>query len=248
MFSIKHIIILGVCALYALGALLLLSRKRPSLEGTVKLLLTVGVISETLKVFTYIVRNESTYGGYLPKTDLPFHLCSMQLILMVILMLSKSEKLKRALYSFMLPTCLIGGFAALMLPTSSSLSLPVITVQYFLYHTSIIVFAIYLLMSEEIRFEFRDYTMACLLLFVTFFVAIYLNSWINDYEHPINFMYVVNPPVEGLPFLNKNRGWLVYILRYAALAYFCVTLCFLRPVAQKLRSLFAGKKACTEGK
>lgn len=245
MFGTKHIVILVVCAAYAAAALILLKKKKPSLETVTKLLLAVGVISETLKICAYIVKNEAEYGGYLPKTDLPFHLCSMQLILMVVIVLSSSEKVKRTLYAFMLPTCLIGGFAALMLPTSSSLSMPVITVQYFLYHTSIIVFAIFLYMTKEIRFDFHDYVSACLMLFAAFFVAVYLNGWINDYQHPVNFMYVVNPPVEGLPYLNKNNGWLSYIIRYAVLAYVCVTLCFIRPVAGKLKSL-PGKKETAE--
>ncbi len=243
LFGTKHLIILAFCAAYAVCTILFLVKKKPSLGAVTKVLLVIGIISETLKLCSYIVANETEYGGYLPKTDLPFHLCSIQLIFMVILVLSKSDRVKRTLYSFMLPTCLIGGFAALMLPTSSSLNMPVITVQYFLYHTSIIVFAIYLYLSEEFKPEFRDYTAACLMLLATFFLAIYLNGWVNDYEHAINFMYVVNPPVEGLPYLNKNHGWLVYIVHYAVLAYVCITLCYIRPVAGKIRSLFSRKEA-----
>lgn len=242
MFSTKHFILLFICALYTFCSLLLLKKRKPTLDIAVKTLLTIGIITETLKVCAYIVKNEETYGGYLPKTDLPFHLCSIQLIIMTVIVLSKNERTKRALYSFMLPTCLIGGFAALLLPTSSALGMPVITVQYFLYHTSIIVFAIYLYMSDELRFEFRDYTSTCLILFASFLVAVYLNGWINDYEHPVNFMYVVNPPVSGLPYLNKNHGWLIYIIRYAALAYFAVTACYIHPVAQKIKSLFGHSK------
>lgn len=241
MFGTKHLIILAICVVYAVCAIVLLTKKKPSLAAVTKILLAIGIVSETLKVCSYIVANEDTLGGYLPKTDLPFHLCSMQLLLMMVIVLAKSENLKRKLYSFMLPTCLIGGFAALMLPTSSSLNMPVITVQYFLYHTSIIVFAIYLYITDEFRPSFRDYTSACLLLFAAFFVAVYLNSWINDYEHPINFMYVVNPPVDGLPFLNKAHGWLTYIVHYACLAYACVTLCYIRPVAGKIKSVLERK-------
>ena len=53
---------------------------------------TIGIISEIIKVVYYIVRNESTHGGYLPKTDLPFHLCSIQIIFLAILHYSKNEK------------------------------------------------------------------------------------------------------------------------------------------------------------
>ena len=106
-----------VCVVYIVLALCFLLKKKPPLSKVVKWLLAIGIISETLKVCTYIVINEEKFGGYLPKTDLQFHLCSMQIILMVILAIAKNEKLKKTLYAFMLPSCLIGGVAALLLPT-----------------------------------------------------------------------------------------------------------------------------------
>ena len=112
--------------------------------------------------------------------------------------------------------------------------MPVVTVQYFLYHASIIVYAVYLYLTKEICFEVKDYGSALLMLYGCFFVSIYLNSWINDYSHPINFMYVVAPPKEGLPYLNKDNGWLSYILRYAFLAVVCVTACYVKPIYRSL--------------
>lgn len=236
MFGTKHVIFLAICTGYIIASLYLLNKKKPSLKAVLRMLLGIGIVSETLKIASYITVNEASYGGYLPKTDLPFHLCSVQIIFMLILVLSENEKLKRILYAFMLPTCLIGGMAALLIPTSSSLSMPVITVQYFLYHASIFIYAVYLYMTEEIHFEVKDYVSALLMLYGFFFVAIYLNSWVNDYSHPINFMYVVAPPIEGLPYLNKENGWLSYILRYALLAIVCVTACYSVPLYKSLAS------------
>lgn len=237
MFGTKHIIVLAVCAVYIAAMLALLAKKRPPLRLVIRALFAIGVISETLKVFTYIVINEKTYGGYLPKTDLPFHLCSVQIIFMLIIVLTENEKIKGVLRAFMLPTCLIGGIAAMLLPTSSSISNSVITVQYFLYHSSIVIYAVYLYMTDEVHFTLRDWRNALLMLLAFFFIAIYLNSWVNDYEHNINFMYVVNPPVENLPYLNKNHGWLVYMIHYAALAFFAVTMCYIKPVAKAIKGM-----------
>lgn len=239
MFGTKHIIVLAVCAVYIAAMLALLAKKRPPLRLVIRALFAIGVISETLKVFTYIVINEETYGGYLPKTDLPFHLCSVQIIFMLITVLTENEKIKGVLRAFMLPTCLIGGIAAMLLPTSSSISNSVITVQYFLYHSSIVIYAVYLYMTDEVHFTLRDWRNALLMLLAFFFIAIYLNSWVNDYEHNINFMYVVNPPVENLPYLNKNHGWLVYMIHYAALAFFAVTMCYIKPVAKAVKGMLA---------
>ncbi len=235
MYGTKHLIILAVCLLYIIGVSLLLQKKQVPLKIAVRLLLGVGIISESLKVCSYIIKNEAEMGGYLPKTDLPFHLCSVQILFMILLVLSENEKLKRVLIAFMLPTCLVGGAAALLLPTSSSLNMPVVTVQYFLYHSSIIVFSLYLYRSPEVRFTFRDYISALLMLFGVFFAAIYINSALNDYQNNINFMYVVKPPMEGLPYLNNDKGWLVYILRYALLAVAAVSACYCRPILAKIR-------------
>ena len=248
MFGTKHIIILLICLVYILASIVFLNKKKPALKTVLRILLVIGLFSETLKIGSYIVANEATYGGYLPKTDLPFHLCSVQIIFMPILVLSGNEKLKRVLYAFMLPTCLIGGIAALLIPTSSSLSMPVVTVQYFLYHASITVYAVYLYLTKEIRFEIKDYVSSLLMLYGFFFVSIYLNSWINDYSHPINFMYVVAPPKEGLPYLNKDNGWLSYILRYAFLAVVCVTACYVKPICRGLARKFGKNSTKAHGK
>ncbi len=81
MFGTKHIVLLALCALAgALGCVFL---RKLELKKWFRLLLYVGIVSETIKVFYYILSNEKTYGGYLPKTDLPFHLCSVQLLSLI---------------------------------------------------------------------------------------------------------------------------------------------------------------------
>ena len=137
----------------------------------------------------------------------------------------------------MLPTCLVGGIAALLIPTSSSLNVWTITVEYFGYHAMITCFAIYLFRSKEITFTAKDYVNTLIMLFATFFVAIYLNSWIADYVQNVNFMYVVGPPQSGLPYLNKDHGWLVYIVHYALLAVFVVTLIYIKPIITYFKML-----------
>lgn len=248
MFGLKHLLLLGACVC-AVTALTLLGRKLP-LKTWYRILLVTGIVSETLKVFSYIIANEGILGGYLPKTDLPFQLCSIQLIFIGILNFSKNEKIHRFLLAFMLPTCLIGGAAAMLLPTSSSLNMPVITVQYFLYHSVIVAFALHLLTSKEITWEVRDWLHALSFLALMGLAAIYLNSIVYDvvktveadgkivsveYFSRVNFMYVVDPPASGLPFLNKDHGRLVYFVHYACTAVFAVTACFSAPILRALK-------------
>lgn len=251
LFGTFHLIMTAVSAvLIVLGGIF---STKLSMKQWFKVLLIVGIISETIKVVTYSVRNENLYGGYLPKGDLPFQLCSIQLIFIALLNFAKSEKLHRTLMGFMIPTCLVGGIAALVLSTWSSRNVPVITVQYYLYHIVIIIFAIYLLRQKEIKWEFKDYVNTLALLAFIALIVIYLNSMVYDVVgttvdadgkiievemvNRVNFMYLIDPPSEGLPYLNKDHGWLVYFVHYALLAVFVVTCFYVKPIIEKIKSL-----------
>ena len=234
MFGTKHLIILSLCAIVTI-ALFFAGRKQP-LNRLIRILLGIGLASEFIKVFYYILANEATHGGILPKTDLPFHLCSMQIIFMAVLVYGKSEKFKELLLSFMIPSCLLGGLAALLIPTTSSLNGGLIlSVQYFGYHVAIIVFALILLLSGQLKLTVRHYVNCLKFTAILMLVAIYINSILYDGVSNINFMYVASPPQSGLPFLNENHGWLVYIAHYAFLVLFCITLCYIKPICQALR-------------
>jgi len=222
-----HLICLVVCIAAIVSACIFL--KNLKFDKALTFLILIGITSELLKVCSYIVKNEPELGGYLPKTDLPFHLCSIQIIFMILIKLSKNESLKRVLLCFMLPTCLVGGAAALFIPTSSSLNMPVVTVQYFMFHSAIVWFAIYLLEQKDFKLTLKDYRNTLLMLLATFFVAIYLNSWVRGEGANVNFMYVVNPPTSGLPLLNKNHGWLPYIIHYAFIGFVGVSCFYIRP-------------------
>lgn len=252
-----HICVLIACVILIFLLAFLLRKKE--IKVWYRILLVTGIVSETLKLVSYILANEKLYGGYLPKTDLPLQLCSIQLVLILILNVFHNEKLNRFLLAFMLPTCLVGGFAALVIPTGSSLNMPTVSVQYFLYHSVIVAFAIYLLGCKEIKWEFRDYINSLVFLALFSFAAIYFNSMFYEigervvdesgkvveivFANRVNFMYVVDPPAEGLPFLNKDHGWLVYIIHYGCLAVTAVSLVFIKPVIAKIKQ---GRKKTAE--
>lgn len=241
LFGTKHIILIIVSIiLIVLGSVLL---RKLKFQTMCKLMFYIGIISETIKVFYYIIQNEATYGGYLPKSDLPFHLCSIQIIFFAIICYMNSEKIKRFIISFMLPSCLIGGFAAILIATTTARNgFWIITAQYFGYHAALVVFAVYLLVSKEITFTIKDYVSCLKFLVLIMFFAFYINSIVYDGSKDINFMYVASPPQEGLPFLNEEKGWLVYILRYAALVLFSVTICYIKPIIDYFKLKLAKNK------
>ena len=240
LFGTKHIIILVVCLL--LIVLGFIFSKKLSFEKIIKVMLGVGIVSEVIKVFYYIIANEATHGGYLPKTDLPFHLCSIQILFIVFLNISKNEKAKRVLLSFMVPSCLFGGIAALLIATESSRNgMWILTAQYFLYHVAIIIFAMYVLRSQEFNFTIKDYFNCLKFLGVIGMIAIYVNSILNDGSGKINFMYVVAPPADNLPILNLDHGWFVYILSYAGVALLFISLTYIKPIINAIKGLKSDK-------
>ena len=228
LFGIKHIILI-VISLAVIISGYFLTRKL-KFETLCKILLIIAIISEMVKTITYIVINEDKYGGLLPKNDLPFQLCSIQLILVAIVVFAKHEKLKRVILSFMMPSCLFGGIAAILIATSSSLNVWAITIQYFIYHASLCVFALQLLTRKEFSWNVKDYGTSLIFIVGMFFFAIYMNSMMFDGFQSTNFMYVVNPPQKNLPYLNENQGWLMYMVKYAALVLLCITLCYIKPI------------------
>ena len=245
LFGTKHLIIIAISVLLIVG-LTILSRKL-SFEKLCKIMLYVGIVSEIIKIFYYTCQNEEKYGGTLPKGDLPFHLCSIQIIFILIINISKNENLKRFILSFMYPSCLIGGFAAILIATESSRNgLWIITAQYFLYHIAIVVFALNLAIRKEFKLKLSDYTNCLKFLLAIMFFAFYINSMVYDGVSNINFMYVVSPPQNGLPFLTEKYGWLVYISHYAFLVITCVTLCYLKPIISAIKSRFAKKTLAEE--
>ena len=235
MFGPLHITMIVVSLVICVLVTILFTKM--SFKNILRTLLICCIVSEFIKIFGYIIRNLDKLGGYLPKTDLPFHLCSIQIIFIIILNVSKNEKFKKIILSFMLPSCLIGAFAAIMIPASTPISsFSMITIQYFPYHAILMSFAIYLYISKEITFTLRDYYTSIAMLFVVFFIAIYINSILYDGVSNINFMYVVNPPVDNLPILNKENGWVSYIIRYSIICLFAVSMCYIPTFIKEIKN------------
>jgi uncharacterized membrane protein YwaF len=156
--------------------------------------------------------------------------------------ISKNEKAKRVLLSFMVPSCLFGGIAALLIATDSSRNgMWILTAQYFLYHVAIIIFAMYVLRSQEFKFTIKDYFNCLKFLGVIGMIAIYVNSILNDGSGKINFMYVVAPPADNLPILNLDHGWFVYILSYAGVALLFISLTYIKPIINAIMGLKSDK-------
>ena len=227
-FGVVHIVSLLISAGMIVGLYFLLRNRTDRTK-----VLVLGILS--FSGIAAILFNLLTWNS--PLEYLPFHLCSIQIIFIAILNLSSNEKLKRFLLSFMYPSCLFGGIAAILIATNSSLNgMWILTLQYFGYHVALVVFSLHLITGDEFKIKMSDYTNCLKFLLVMMFCAFYINSILYDGVSNINFMYVASPPQSGLPFLTEKYGWLVYIVHYAALVIFCVSACYAKPIFMALKS------------
>jgi hypothetical integral membrane protein (TIGR02206 family) len=208
MFSLNHILflIISVCLIVLF---LFLSKKYSwKLEKITFVCCILSVISETTKIFSNII--ETSDGGYLDPGALPFHLCTMQIFLLFYCWLSKNEKGKKIVRDFMFPTMLLGAVMALLIPTEEVLFTTSYAYYAFLFHAMLVFYAINLIRSKNVVVNLKTFiTNSCLLL-----AFVFLNVWINSAlsYYDTNFMFLRRPPIDGLPILNIDNGWVVYFI------------------------------------
>jgi len=247
LFGLKHLILLAVCVAAIVGAYFA-ARKWP-LEKLTKVLFSIGVVSEFIKVFYYIIANEAAYGGVLPKTDLPFHLCSIQILFICYTCFAKDGKLRDAILAFMYPTCTIGATFPLFIPTvftesvnpAQAFTHPM-PYQFFLYHVMLIILGIYIYHSGAVDLRPKHYlsTMGILggLAFLSFYLnsifasPTYQNGELVSVDYTTNFFFTHHPPID-IP-LTQEWHWFLYIGILIVLAFLLIALFYI-PVFRRAK-------------
>jgi hypothetical integral membrane protein (TIGR02206 family) len=213
MFSLNHIIFLIISVILIVGFSYLSKRYKWPLNKVLLFCCIFSVISETTKIFSSLV--EDSTGAYLDPFSLPFHLCTIQIYLLFYCLLSKNEKGKEIVFSFMFPTQLVGAIMALLIPTEEVLFTTTYAYYAFLFHSMLVFFAIYLVRNKIITVNLKSLMRNVGLLLALVFVNICINSVLSIYD--TNFMFLRRPPIEGLPILNLDNGWVVYFISLIAL-------------------------------
>lgn len=119
MFSTGHLIWLGILAAIILGCFILIKKcniRQSTVQKTVLFLLVI------FKLFHLCLSmKESPDGGLvIDQTQLSFHLCSIQIYLVILINVIKNEAFVRTVKSFMVPCMMIGALMALLIPTEGS--------------------------------------------------------------------------------------------------------------------------------
>lgn len=209
MFSSGHFIWLGVIALVIIAAFTLIKRFKPS-HRMVHIAVTALLIVLKLLHLSLSMKEAEGGGFVLNQSQLSFHLCSIQIYLVIFINFIKNEKIVAKIKSFMVPCMLIGAAMALLIPTEGvDPSVPRVW-QYMLIHGALVFYGIYLMIVEKVDLSIKAYLNNLQMLLAVTLVAFMMNSILEQYN--TNFLFLRKPPMEGLPILNFNHGWYVYFL------------------------------------
>lgn len=222
MFSTLHFVWLGISVALIIAGSIVTIKKNISLKTTLSILCAICVASEIVKIFYVMIRGErfNDNGYFIKETDLPFHLCSLQLFFAFVARFTQKQKVRDFCINFMIPTCAIGGTAALLIVTVPCVFTNVRTYQYFVYHISLIWFAVVAIKKSGLKLDVK----AMLKMLVGLGAIVYVTFYINGFFQNTNFLYLSEPPMDGLPILNMDNGWFVYFISYMVLALVLITL------------------------
>jgi len=243
-FSVAHFAFLAVLWPAAVLLAVLLSKKFGYSRKVVLICAIIGVLCELEKIFFFVERSPYGYGYRLPANHLPFAMCPFQVFLIFALAFSGSLEKRRPLLAFMFPMLVGGGAMGMLLQTTASYHglLDIGTYRYFLYHSMLVFLGLYLYRTQPIRYTIREYGMAVGLGVVALILAIWINGFFG-WDPNVNFLFVVRPPMEGLPLLNLDRGWAMYIFHIAWIAVAVFTLCYLRVIKRDAPELIRAIRA-----
>ncbi|MBP3384002.1 MAG: YwaF family protein [Firmicutes bacterium] len=236
MFSTVHIIWLIICAAVIAASLIYIKKCRITLDKILNVCCAVCVISEVIKVFSMMELVPSADGStmypYMMPQHLPFHLCSIQIIIIFFVRFAADGKVKEAFTAFLYPTCIFGAVLALMIPSiftggtielSQGFTHP-LAYQYFLYHAMLIILGAGIVMTGETDIRRKHYLSTVGILGVLAFISVYLNSWLAaptyvsgelvHVDYTPNFFFTVKLPFDIV--YTEIWQWYLYVAGIAA--------------------------------
>lgn len=221
MFTLGHFIWLIAFAIIISGSLILTVKLKVSSKiiGTIVMILLI-----IFKIFhlALSMKPSSNGGMVLYQTQLSFHLCSIQVYLVIATKLIKNESIVNKLKSFMVPCMIIGAFFSLLIPTEGVDPSVLRVWQYMLIHATLVFYGFYLMLVEKVDLSIKSYLSNLGLLLIIAMIAMFMNSVLEQYG--TNFLFLRMPPMENLPILNLNNGWYVYFITLVMIAVILIGL------------------------
>ena len=237
MFTTAHFIWIAICLAFILIMTRFCLKKQIPLKAAGQMMVVICAFSEISKIMSGMT--ESPDGGmFLDPQSLPFHLCSLLLFSVIFITFGQDGPLKQSIIDFVAPLGTLGSICAILIPTNGTDFTTIEAYQCFIYHAGLLWFSLYLIFSGQAHLNLKALGRNLGILFFLTAIMIYINGALSAYG--TNFMYVVRPPMEGLPYLNLNHGWYAYFLRLLALGVGLLSLFYLPFILRAVRLERAG--------
>ncbi len=258
MFGKGHIVFIIISIILILLGTVACFAKKPPVEKVlktgfclasameaVKMLLSlqiVPVVEPVIKGGEFMYRETGKYSPYIMAEHLPFELCSLQILFMFLALVIKNETWKKRCLSVIYGTALIGGTVAILLSSiapeydsATDFLLSPRAWEFFIYHSMIIVIAIYIGFGRECDIHFADCKWMIAAVALLDYASLYLNSmlsvpaYLNDrligLEYAVNFFSSYNNPF-GIVVREKWQ-YLIYLAIRISIAVTVILLVYL---------------------
>ena len=223
MFTTEHFIWIGLCIIFVTALSVIAKKSNFSLKFAGYIMCGICAVSEISKIMNDMVASGSEKGGMvLDPTSLPFHLCSMMIFAVIFITFGKDGKAKQTVIDFLAVMGTLGSICAILIPTNGTDFTKILAYQCFVYHAGLLWFSLYLIICGHAKLGLKALGRNMIVLLSIVWALIYVNSALSQYN--TNFMYLVRPPMENLPFLTLDYGWYVYFLHIVSLGAVVITL------------------------
>jgi hypothetical protein len=263
-FGTNHIILLCISVVLIIGLSIVIAKSNIKFSTILNIMLIIWVFSEAIKLCSnmhylilgaddsYRIIKIIEYVGdkvkegdvlvraFYPRSQLPFHLCSIQPIFILIVKLTKNEKLKDTLLKLIFPTATLGAFIAIIICTITVRWNNPQVYEYFFFHAFLVIFAISIVTKKQIEITWKSHLQTMGIMFLVFVASIWVNSVLSvtsvdpsdivlkssDIDTYIytNFFYSMKPPLDNLPLLNLDNGWFVYFITIVLIGLVAISL------------------------
>ena len=243
MFSENHILILIIsAAMTAIATAVSVKAKLSSKKASI-IFFVICCASEIVKDLSNII--PSSFGGFvLDPNDIPLHLCSVVVFMMLYIVVSTNSEKREHIKTAVTVIGLVAPVFALLIPTEGVSFSEIITYQYFIYHISLLWYALHHVLTGQVTFGVKEYLRDLIYLGVTVMFLLYINSALSIYG--VNYCFLREPPVDGLPILNLNHGWIVYFLVLLTIGVLSVTVVHLPSMIKELSARTSRKNTCRD--
>lgn len=253
-FGRNHLIFACICLAIMIVCPILIRKYNIPFKKLTIIFLIIWVVCETTKLLsniTYIMEDKLTeelkavrmfdyvasewenwiiVRAYLPRGDLPFHLCSIMSFFILFANFTKNEVARERVLGLIAPFGLIGSIISIALATIGADFKDPQTYEYFFYHAFLAVYSLEIVLKKEINPTWKLYLSTAVFSLILFVSSIWVNTILSDTgvlgvsnKYLTNFFYSMKPPLSGLPFLNLNHGWIVYFIHIVSLGVIIVT-------------------------